>query len=437
VRAPPGEDAFVRIEPARALVGHVVVPGDKSISHRAVLLGALADGAVEIEGFGRSGDTESTVRAVRTLGIDVDEPDVDRLVVHGRGIRGLTAPPGPVDCGNAGTLMRLLTGILAGQDGRFELTGDASLSRRPMERVAAPLREMGARVDTTDGHAPVLVEGGALRGIRYELPVASAQVKSALLLAGLYANGETIVVEPAPTRDHTELLLEAAGVRVARHRSAAGVTKIDNIDFTRIDIPGDFSSAAPLITAATLLPGSDLYLHGIGINPTRTGLLDVLERMHAHVTLFNRRRLGCEVVADIEVRPGQLVATAVSPEEVPRLVDELPLVALLAGMARGETVISGVQELRVKETDRIEALKDVLRPLGVRVAATQDALRITGVPTRPRGGGVARSEGDHRIAMLAAIAGLVSREGVRIEGAEVAAISFPGFFELLDSVSKR
>jgi 3-phosphoshikimate 1-carboxyvinyltransferase len=409
----------------------------KSISHRAVLLAALSDGPVAIEGFGRSGDTESTVRAVRALGVGVDEPDVDRLVVHGRGLGGFVPPSGPVDCGNAGTLMRLLAGILAGHEGRFELTGDASLSRRPMERVAAPLREMGARVETTDGHAPLVVEGGALKGIRYELPVASAQVKSALLLAGLYARGETIVVEPAPTRDHTELLLEAAGVRVARHRSAIGVAQTDNIALERIEIPGDFSSAAPLIVAATLVPGSELYLHGVGVNPTRTGLLDVLERMQGRVTLFNKRMLGREPVADVEVRSAQLVATAVRPEEVPRMVDELPLVALLAGMARGETVISGVAELRVKESDRVEAVKDLLRAVGMHVASAEDRLRVTGVPARPRGGVVVRSEGDHRIAMLAAVAGLVSREGVRIEGAEVAAISFPGFFELLDSVSKR
>jgi 3-phosphoshikimate 1-carboxyvinyltransferase len=425
------------VEPARALVGHVVVPGDKSISHRAALLASVATGAVEIVGFGRSGDTESTLRAVRSLGADVDDTDVDRVVVHGRGLRGLRAPPSPVDCGNAGTLMRLVAGILAGHAGSFELTGDASLSRRPMERIAEPLREMGARVDTTDGHAPLLIEGGDLRGIRYELPVASAQVKSAVLLAGVYARGNTVVIEPVATRDHTELLLEGAGVDVVRKGNDVTVAAADAIELERVDVPGDFSSAAPLVVAATLLPGSELYVHGVGVNPTRTGLLDVLERMRARVTLFNRRRLGREPVADIEVRSTSLLATTVEADEVPRLVDELPLIALAAGLARGETVVRGAGELRLKETDRLESVKELLRPLGIRISVGDDSLRIVGVPTRPRGGGVARSDGDHRMAILGAIAGLVSREGVRVEGAEAAGISFPGFFELLDSVAKR
>ena len=245
-------------------------------------------------------------------------------------------------------------------------------------------------------------------------------------------------MEPAATRDHTELLLEAAGVRVERKAQAITVAGVDSLRLDRVEVPGDFSSAAPLIVAATLLPGSELYLHNIGVNPTRTGLLEVLERMRARVTLFNKRRLGSEPVADVEVRSSStLVATKVSAAEVPRMVDELPLVALLAGMARGETVIEGVAELRVKETDRVETVKDLLRPLGIRISAGEDELRVVGLPTRPKGGGTARSEGDHRIAILGAVAGLVSRGGLRLEGAEAAAISFPGFFELLDSVSKR
>jgi 3-phosphoshikimate 1-carboxyvinyltransferase len=428
----------VQIEPARALVGHVAVPGDKSISHRAVLLGSVAEGPVEITGFGRAGDTESTVRAVRSLGVDVEEPDVDRLVVHGRGLRGLKAPLSPIDCGNAGTLMRLLAGLLAGQRERFELTGDPSLSRRPMERVAEPLRALGARVETIDGHAPLAVEGGNLTGRRYELPVPSAQVKSAILLAGLFAAGKTTVVERVPTRDHTELLLEQAGVRIQRRAAEITVTPPESLALERVDIPGDFSSAAPLLVAATLLSGSELYVHNVGVNPTRTGLLDVLERMRARVTVFNRRRLGHEAVADLEVRSSSLlVATAIEPAEIPRLVDELPLVALAAGLARGETVIRGAGELRLKETDRLENVKDVLKPLGIRIAVDGDTLRIKGVPARPKGGGVAHSDGDHRMAILAAVAGLVSRAGVRVEGAEAAAISFPGFFELLESVAKR
>ena len=427
----------MKVEPARALVGHVVVPGDKSISHRAALVAAIADGETQIEGFGRSGDTESTLKAVRALGVEIEDEDVDRVVVRGRGLRGLIAPAEPIDCGNAGTLMRLLAGVLAGHDGRFELVGDESLSRRPMERVAAPLRELGARVDTSDGHAPLVVRGGELRGIRYELPVASAQVKSAVLLAGLYAQGETTVVEPTPTRDHTELLLQHAGARVTRRGNEIEIAPVERLRLDRVDVPGDFSSAAPLIVAATLLPGSELYLHRIGVNPPRTGLLDVLERMRARLTVFNKRRMGGEPVADIEVRSSALDATAIEPSEVPRLVDELPLVALAAGMARGETVVRGAQELRVKETDRLESVKELLRPLGIRVATSEDGLRVVGVPSRPKGGGVAHANGDHRMAILAAVAALVSREGVRVEGAEAAAISFPGFFELLESVSQR
>jgi 3-phosphoshikimate 1-carboxyvinyltransferase len=427
----------VQIEPARALVGHVAVPGDKSISHRAVLLGSVAEGPVEITSFGRAGDTESTLRAVRSLGVDVEEPDVDRVVVHGRGLRGLTAPPSPIDCGNAGTLMRLLAGILAGHPGSFELTGDASLSRRPMERVAEPLRAMGARVETTEGHAPLVIEGGDLKSIRYELQVASAQVKSAILLAGMYARGRTTVIEHVPTRNHTELLLEDAGVRVTHSAAEITVPPVKALSLERIEIPGDFSSAAPLIVAATLLSGSELYVHNVGVNPTRTGLLDVLDRMQARITVFNRRRLGREAVADLEVRSSALVATAVEPDEIPRLVDELPLLALAAGFARGETVIKGAGELRLKETDRLENVKDLLRPLGIRITVEGDTMQIRGVPSRPKGGGVAHSDGDHRMAILGAIAGLVSREGLRVEGAEAAAISFPGFFELLDSVAKR
>jgi 3-phosphoshikimate 1-carboxyvinyltransferase len=427
----------VRIDPARALIGHVAVPGDKSISHRAVLLAAVSEGVVRINGFGRSGDTESTVRAVRSLGADVEDNDVDHLVVHGCGLRGLRPPPSPVDCGNAGTLMRLLAGILAGHSGRFELTGDASLSNRPMERIAEPLRAMGARVETTDGHAPLAVEGGELSAIRYELPVASAQVKSAVLLAGLYARGRTTVVEPAPTRDHTELLLEAAGVTVTRHGAEISVEPSPSLALDAVEVPGDFSSAAPLIVAATLLPGSELYVHNVNVNPTRTGLLDVLERMRARITVFNRRRLGREPVADLEVRSASLVATSIAPDEVPRLVDELPLVALTAGLARGETIVRGARELRVKETDRLESVKELLRPLGVRIATSDDGLRVVGVPSRPRGGGTVQSNGDHRMAILAAVAGLVSREGVRVGGAEAAAISFPGFFDLVESVAQR
>jgi 3-phosphoshikimate 1-carboxyvinyltransferase len=426
----------LRVEPAASLVGHVIVPGDKSISHRAVLIGALSEGETFVRGFGRSGDTQASVDAVRSLGVDVEDVADDELVVRGVGLRGLRA--GAVDCRNAGTLMRLLTGVLAGQEGEFTLTGDESLTPRPMERVAGPLRRMGAEVETTDGHAPLAVRGsGGLRGIEIEPAVASAQVKSAILLAGLNADGPTTVVERIPTRDHTELMLEAAGARIRRTSSSVTVEPTGALRLEEAVVPGDFSSAAPLLVAGALVPGSDVTIHDLGVNPRRTGLLDVLERMGARVSIFDRRRApGGEPVASVQVQPGELIATEIGADEVPRLVDELPLVALLASHARGETRVSGAGELRVKESDRIEAVTDGLRPLGARIRSQSDGWTVTGVPARLRGGRV-DARGDHRIAMLGAVAGLASIEGVAVEGADTAAISFPGFYELLDSVTRR
>ncbi|HZO50382.1 MAG TPA: 3-phosphoshikimate 1-carboxyvinyltransferase [Gaiellaceae bacterium] len=430
----PGTEAPLRVEPVSHLVGHIAVPGDKSVSHRAVLLAAIGEGETRISGFGRSDDTESTIRAVRELGVRVDEVDVDELVVHGVGLRGLEPPGRPIDCGNAGTLARLLAGMLAGQAGRrFELTGDASLSARPMRRVAEPLRRMGARVETEDGHLPMAIEGAALRGIEYELPVASAQVKSAILLAGLYADGVTTVVEPLPTRDHTELMLQAAGARVVRSARSVSVQPAERLRLGAVEVPGDVSSAAPFLVAATLLAGSELHVHGVGLNPRRTGLLDILDRMGARITAYNRRRIGGEPAGDLDVRHAELVSTDVGPDEVPLAVDELPLFALAAACAHGTSTLRGAAELRAKETDRIEAVVDGLRALGAHIRATRDGFRIRGVPARLRGGTV-DSRGDHRIAMLGAVAGLVSREGVAIRGADAASVSFPGFFELLDSL---
>jgi 3-phosphoshikimate 1-carboxyvinyltransferase len=426
----------MKIEPATALRGHIAVPGDKSISHRAVLLGAIGEGETSVRGFGRSGDTEATIAAVRALGVTVDEDDVDSLRIQGVGLRGLLEPDAPIDCGNSGTTLRLLAGILAGQKGRFELTGDESLRRRPVDRIAVPLAEMGARVETAGGKPPLVIEGGDLRGIRYELPVASAQVKSCVLLAGLYAAGQTTVVEPLPTRDHTELMLEAAGVRVTSKQRRVSIGPAEHLRLGGVDVPGDFSAAAPFIVAATLLPGSELTIHDIGLNPRRTGLLDVLARMGARITVFNRHKSAGEPVGDIDVRAAELTATTVTAEEVPRMVDELPLFALAAGSAHGESRVEGAQELRVKETDRIETVTTSLRGLGIRVTASDDGLGVRGVPSRPKGGGMS-SYGDHRIAMLGAVAGLASREGVELQDAQSVAVSFPGFFELLDSVTQR
>jgi 3-phosphoshikimate 1-carboxyvinyltransferase len=307
-----------------------------------------------------------------------------------------------------------------------------------MERIAEPLRQMGVAIETTDGHAPLTIEGGTVRAVTYELPVASAQVKSAVLLAGLYAEGgETTVLEPLPTRDHTEVMLDRAGASVRRKPGQITVAPVERLTLGEIEIPGDFSSAAPLLVAASLLAGSELTVHGLNLNPRRTGLLDVLERMGANVSVLNRRRIGGEATGDLDVRSAELVGTTVGAREVPLLVDELPLFALLAVHARGDSVLRGAAELRAKETDRIEAVVDGLRRLGAHIRATEDGFTIRGVPSRLRGGGELDARGDHRIAMLGAVAGLVSREGVAVRGAESAAVSFPGFFELVETLAER
>lgn len=427
-------DETVKVEPLTRVVGHLEVPGDKSISHRALLIGALCDGETRVTGWGRSADTEATLRAVRALGATVEEDGGGELRITGVGVRGLRAPAEPVDCANAGTLMRLVSGVLAGQEGTFTLSGDASLSSRPMERIAGPLREMGARIATTDGHAPVTIEGGVpLRGIAYRLPVASAQVKSAILLAGLYAEGETTVAEPVPTRDHTERMLEAAGARVTRRGTSVTIQRAEQLRLGSVAVPGDISSAAPFVVAATLIAGSELHIHGVNLNPRRTGLLEILARMGARITIYNRREIGGEQGGDLEIHHAELVATKVSGNEVPLAIDELPLFALAAACARGKSVLRGAAELRAKESDRVEATVDALRALGVRARATPDGFEITGVPARLRGGTV-ESRGDHRIAMLGAVAGLISREGVVISDAGAVSVSFPGFFELIEGL---
>jgi 3-phosphoshikimate 1-carboxyvinyltransferase len=421
----------MRVEPASSLDGHFAVPGDKSISHRALLIGAVSEGETHITGWGRSADTESTLAAVRALGAEVEE-DGDRLIVHGAGLHGLRAAT--IDCGNAGTLARLLPGLLAFQDASFTLTGDASLSSRPMARIAEPLARMGAQVETTDGRLPLTITGAPLAAIDYELPVASAQVKSAILLAALGATGRTTVVEPAPTRDHTELMLQSAGAQVAIRPSSVSVDTADRLRLRAVEIPGDFSSAAPFIVAATLIPESRITIHDVSLNPRRTGLLNALERMGGRVGIIARRRIGAEQAGDIEVRSAELTATTIHSSEVPLLVDELPLFALLAAHARGESWVYGAGELRHKETDRIEAVVDALRAVGARARANDDGFTITGVPARVKGGKI-DARGDHRIAMLGAVAGLASREGVDVRGAETVAISFPGFFDLLERIS--
>jgi 3-phosphoshikimate 1-carboxyvinyltransferase len=424
----------VRVEPAARLDGHIAVPGDKSISHRSLLIGAVSDGQTHVRGWGRSGDTESTLDAVRALGGEVEELGPDELVVHGVGLRGLRSAE--IECNNAGTLARLIVGLLAFQDGTFTLTGDESLSARPMERVAEPLRRMGAQIETIEGHLPLTITGGKLEAIDYELPVASAQVKSAVLLAGLGAVGRTTVIEPAQTRDHTELMLRAAGARVTSRPNSVSVDPAERLSLSEVDIPGDFSSAAPFIVAATLIPESRITIHDVSLNARRTGLLHVLERMGGRVGILTRRTVAGEQLGDLEVRSAQLTATTIRSEEVPLLVDELPLFGLLAAHARGESWVYGAGELRHKETDRIEAVVDALRAIGVRAKGHEEGFSVTGVPARPKGGNV-DSRGDHRIAMLGAVAGLASREGVEVRDAESVGVSFPGFYDLLEQITQR
>jgi 3-phosphoshikimate 1-carboxyvinyltransferase len=435
------EDDVLRVAPASALIGEISPPGDKSVSHRAVLFGALADGPVEVEGFGAGADTLSTIAAMEQLGVRIERLDdgPTRLRVHGVGLRGLKAPDRPIDVGNAGTLLRLLTGILVGQQGTFTLDGDASIRTRPVDRVAIPLREMGASLTDLDGRPPLeIVAGAPLHPIRYELPVASAQVKSAVLLAGLYTDeGPTVVVEPIATRDHTERMLRHAGVRLSRKKSEISIWPAERLKLDQISVPADPSSAAPFLVAATLLLESRLFLRGISANPARIGLLTVLERMGARITVFNRRTLpGGEPVADLEVRPSELVACEVEPALVPSMVDELPLVALAACLARGVTVVRGAEELAVKESNRLESVAELLRAVGGHVRVTKDGWRIRGVPARLRGGRV-DAHGDHRIGMLGAIAGLVSQDGVQISGAGSIGVSYPGFAAELDRLAVR
>jgi len=399
-----------------------------------VLIGAICDGETHVTGFGRSADTEATIGAVRACGVKVYEHGYDTLRIFGVGLRGLEAPGGPIDCHNAGTLVRLFAGILAGQQWKeFELVGDASLSARPMSRIVEPLREMGAGIENADGKLPLGVQGRPLHAISYALPMASAQVKSAILLAGLYADGETTVAEPAPTRDHTERMLEAAGARVTRREETVSIWPAERLELGEVAIPGDISSAAPFIVAATLVPGSEVHIHGVNLNPRRTGLIDILLRMGADITVYNRREIGGEPGGDLEIHSAGLVSTTVTEKEVPLAIDELPLFALAAAFARGTSTLKGAAELRAKESDRIEATVDALRAIGVRIKGTNDGFVVTGVPTRVRGGRI-DARGDHRIAMLGAIAGLASSEGVRVDDAAAVGVSFPGFFEMLEAL---
>jgi len=424
----------VRIDPSGPLKGKLTPPTDKSISHRVALLGAMADVPVRVRGYLEAADTRSTLDAIERLGAIV-ERRADEIVIRGTGLRGVADPGGPIDVGNAGTLMRLLPAWLAAQPGRsFTFDGDESIRKRPIDRIAVPLREMGAQIDATDGNLPPFTVCGArLHGIRYELPVASAQVKSCVLLAGLLAEGETTVVEHEPSRDHTERLLAGANVTIRREADEISVTSADELALPEeYSVPVDPSSAAFAIAAGVLVSGSRLLIRDCGVNWTRSGFLRIVDRMGGIALGDIEQRpdegIPChEPVSDIDVRSGPLTATVVEPHEVPLAIDELPLVALLGCFAEGETVVRGAQELRVKESDRIAAVVGGLGGLGADIEATPDGFVVRGSGGL-RGGTIA-SGGDHRMAMLGVVAGLASRDGVQVRGMEAAAVSYPGFLE--------
>ena len=408
-----------------ALHGEIAVPGDKSVSHRAVMLGAIAEGTTRIEGFLEGEDTRATAAIFARLGVRIEAPSDGVRIVHGVGLHGLQAPSGPLDCGNAGTAMRLLAGLLAAQRFDSVLVGDESLSKRPMRRVIEPLAAMGAEIASQDGCAPLRIHGGqALRGVDCTLPVASAQLKSALLLAGLYANGDTVVREPHPTRDYTERMLAAFGADIEASPGIARLRGGRALRATAIRVPADFSSAAFFIVAATLVPGSELVLRDIGMNPRRIGLLHVLRAMGADIVGENARERGGEPVADLRVRHAPLRGIEVPIEHVPDMIDEFPALFAAAACAEGETVVRGAAELRVKESDRIAGMAGGLRALGIRVDETPDGATLHGGTLR---GGEVDSRGDHRVAMAFAVAAQLARGEVRIDDVANVATSFPGF----------
>ncbi len=419
---------MTRFDPSGPLRGSLRPPADKSISHRAALIAAMAEGETRIEGYLDAADTRSTLAAVRALGASVGGigSDVVEPVITIGGVGRAGPRSATVDVGNAGTLLRLLPGWLAGQRGEWTLDGDESIRRRPVDRIAVPLREMGARLSCVEDRLPPLkIEGAGLKGIEYRLPVASAQVKSCLLFAGLFADGETRVIEPLPTRDHTERMLAAAGAQVGREADTVVIRPARRLEVDRIVVPADLSSAAFFIVAALLAGGSEVSIRGVGLNSTRTGLLTILERMGAEIEVTAGGAEGGEPIGDLRVRASELRATEVGGAEIPLAIDELPLVALAACFAEGTTTIRDAAELRRKESDRIATVTAALTALGGGVEATEDGMVVTG--SGGLRGGTVDSHGDHRIAMLGAVAGLASREGVEVRGMDAAAVSYPGF----------
>lgn len=421
-----------------ALRGEISVPGDKSISHRSVMLGALATGDTKVRGFLNGADCLSTIACFQQMGVAVELSDNDTaLVVHGKGLRGLRAPKTRLDCGNSGTTTRLLSGILAAQEFDASLTGDESIQKRPMKRIMQPLSQMGAHIVSERGNdcAPLLIEGRALHGIDYTSPVASAQVKSAILFAGLYADGATSVTEPALSRNHSELMLEAMGAQLETETLSDGRAKVTiqpckKLHALDLEIPGDISSAAYFLSAALMLPDSELLIRNVGVNPTRDGILSVYARMGADITLENERMSGCEPVADLRVRYSRMKGTEIGGAEIPRMIDELPMIAACAALAEGKTVIRDAAELKVKESNRIRTVVEHLCAMGVRAEETEDGMVIYG--TDKLHGAVIDTKKDHRIAMTFAVLGLCAEGETILKDAECINISYPTFFADLE-----
>jgi 3-phosphoshikimate 1-carboxyvinyltransferase len=431
----------VTITRARSLSGEVTVPPDKSISHRAAMIGGIAEGTTRIRNFSLAGDPQTTLKGMEALGTDIDHRKGE-ILLHGQGLRGLKAPASQLDAGNSGTMIRLLSGILVGQSFESTVGGDDSLNHRPMRRIIEPLRDMGADISgVEDQYPPLHIKGGTLHPITYRLPVASAQVKSCILLASLYADGRTTVIESAKTRDHTERMLGAAGVTIERRRLKDGsgyeITLEGKASLRGLDteIPGDLSAAAFFIVAATIVPRSEILVRDVGLNPTRRGMIDILKRMEGKIAVEDERQSGGDPMGHLLVKSAHLRATRIAGEIIPNIIDEIPILAIAATQARGETIIRDAAELRVKETDRIAAVVQNLRRMGARVGEMPDGIIVEG--GHQLHGAEIDSFGDHRIAMAFAVAGLVADGETIINGAEWADISFPGFFETLSKLRQQ
>ncbi|KGP64453.1 3-phosphoshikimate 1-carboxyvinyltransferase [Legionella norrlandica] len=412
-------------KPVHSLKGEITVPGDKSISHRSIIFGAIADGTSVIDGFLNGEDCMATLRAFQSMGVEIEGPNQQRVIIHGVGKHGLKQPKNIIDCGNSGTSMRLLAGLLAAQEFDSQLTGDESLLKRPMLRISRPLSQMGADITTQDGKPPIVIKGGKiLRGIHYVMPEASAQVKSCLLLAGMYAEGQTKITENAVSRDHTEQMLKAFSYPIQISDNSIIIENKGECRGTHLHVPGDISSAAFFIVAASIIPGSDILIRNVGVNPTRTGVISILTEMGADISVLNQRAFGEELVADLRVKHSQLKGINIPASMVPLAIDEFPVIFVAAACAKGQSTLHGAKELRLKESDRIGAMVDGLNRLGIYAEGFEDGILIKGGKIH---GGEVDSLGDHRIAMSFAVAGAVANSPVSIRNCTNVATSFPSF----------